>query len=61
MNWIAVLNYAREEILAKTDKVEEVMKLVGQVTEIEDDDISIKKLRSEVLELYEKHKQNHNL
>lgn len=54
LNWIAILNYAREEILAQTDYIEPVMRLVTQIPENEDNDISIKKLRSEVLELYEK-------
>jgi tetratricopeptide (TPR) repeat protein len=58
LNWIAILNYAREEILAKTDKIEDVIQFVSKITDNEDDDISIKKLRAEVLELYEKHKQN---
>jgi tetratricopeptide (TPR) repeat protein len=61
LNRIAILNYAREEILAKTDKVEDVIKFVEKIPIIEYDDISVKKLRTEVLELYEKHKQNESL
>jgi len=53
---IAVLNYAREEILAKTDKIESVMQIVSKIPEMSDDDISLKKLKDEVLNLYEKYK-----
>jgi Tfp pilus assembly protein PilF len=60
LNRIAILNYAREEFMAKTDKIEAVMPFISQIQEIEDNDIFIKKLQSEVLDLYEKHKQNPN-
>jgi hypothetical protein len=53
---IAMLNYAREEILAKTDQIEFVMQLVSKISDNEND-ISIKKLHSEVLELYRKYKE----
>ncbi|MDR0605034.1 MAG: hypothetical protein LBG80_12095 [Bacteroidales bacterium] len=57
LNCTAILNYAREEILAKTDKIEDVMKFVSKIPYIEDNDISIKKLRAEVFDLYEKTKK----
>jgi tetratricopeptide (TPR) repeat protein len=55
---IAVLNYAREEILAKTDQIETVLQIISKIPNNEEDDISIKKLRSEVLDLYDKYKQH---
>jgi len=54
---VATLNYAREEILAKTDQIESVMQIVSKISEAEDDDMAVKKLRSEVLSLYDKYKQ----
>jgi tetratricopeptide (TPR) repeat protein len=59
LNWIAKLNYAREEILAKTNKIEFAMQFVNKIPE-SDDDISIKKLKSEVIKLYKEHKQKSN-
>ena len=56
-NWIAILNYTREEILAKTDYIESAMQLVTKIPDKEDNDISVKKLHSEVLNLYDKYKQ----
>ena len=53
---IALLNYAREEIIAKTDEVDSVMQAVSNIPKISEDDITLKKLYAEVLELYEKHK-----
>jgi len=55
---IAVLNYAREEIMAKTDHIESVMQIVEQIAEINDDDIVLNKLRSEVFDLYNKYENN---
>jgi tetratricopeptide (TPR) repeat protein len=54
---IALLNYAREELIAKTDQIESVMQAVSKIPEISDDDIALKKLKEEVSELYKKHKQ----
>lgn len=54
--YIALLNYAREEIIAKTDEIESVMQIVFKMPEINDDDVSLKKLKDDVLNLYEKHK-----
>ena len=56
-NWVAILNYAREEILAKTDYIESAMQFVTKIPDKEDNDISVKKLHSEVLNLYDKYKQ----
>jgi len=53
---IAVLNYVREEILANTDHIEPAMQLVSLMPSNENDDIIIKKLRSKVLDLYDKYK-----
>jgi len=60
-NHIATLNYAREEILAKTDKVESIMQDVNKIPESDDaDNLSIKKLKSDVLKLYEEYKKESN-
>lgn len=56
LNKIAILNYAREEILAKTNKIEDVMNLVSQISLTENSDISLKKLKKEVEELYQRYK-----
>ncbi len=56
LNTIAILNYAREEILAKTNKIEDVMNLVSQISLTENSDISLKKLKIEVEELYQRYK-----
>ncbi len=56
--WTAILNYAREEILAQTDQVDFVMKLVSLVPENEDLDYIVRKLRLEVMDLYEKVKMH---
>jgi len=55
-NWLAILNYAREELLIKSDKVQEIMETVAS---LEDDaeNLDIRKLKKEVTEMYEKQKQ----
>jgi len=61
LNHIAILNYAREEILAKTDKVESIMQDVNKISESDDtNNISIMKLKSKVLKLYEEYKGKNN-
>lgn len=55
-NWLAILNYAREELLQKSEYVEDVMQAVSQM-EDEKEETDIRKLKKEVLEMYEKHKQ----
>jgi tetratricopeptide (TPR) repeat protein len=58
LNRIAILNYAREEILAKSDKVESVMQDVNKISELDDaNNISIMALKSKVLKLYEEYKE----
>jgi hypothetical protein len=45
--------------LAQTDSIEPVMQqIVSKIPENENDDISIKELHLEVLDLYDKHKQS---
>lgn len=58
LNWTAILNYAREEILAKSNQIETIMSIVAQIPKGEDNDISIKKLQVEVEKLYLDYKNN---
>lgn len=58
LNWTAVLNYAREEIIAKSDQIDAVMNIVSQIPQDEDNDITIKNLQAEVEKLYIRHKEN---
>ena len=58
LTWTAILNYAREEILAKSNQIETVMNIVAQIPKGEDNDISIKKLQVEVEKLYLDYKNN---
>lgn len=55
-NWLAFLNYAREELLIKSVKVEEIMETVLL---LKDDNASldIRKLRNEVIDLYKRQKR----
>lgn len=55
LNWIAILNYAREEILIGSDYIVPVMDVVSKIP-VESKEIEIKVLRKDVIELYEKHK-----
>ncbi|MDR1981934.1 MAG: hypothetical protein LBQ39_10010 [Tannerellaceae bacterium] len=55
---IAILNYAREEIKAKSDYIESAMQLVSKISQNEDENITIQNLYSEVMDLYDKYKQN---
>ncbi|MGP8216787.1 MAG: hypothetical protein ACLQQ4_14575 [Bacteroidia bacterium] len=57
LNWVAILNYVREEILIKYEKVEELM---GYVAKIPDDVRykDVKKMKEDVIKLYEKNIKN---
>lgn len=54
-NWLAILNYAREEILIKSEFVEPTLEVVNQIPE-QSIDVDINILKGEVLELYKKTK-----
>ena len=55
-NWLAILNYAREEILARSEFIEEVMTTVMRIPEnVEGTDVD--KLKGEVIDLYRRSKQ----
>ena len=56
LNWIAILNYAREEIIAKSEYIEDVMSLVSKINPRNCPDIIVKKLYQEVEDLYKKYK-----
>lgn len=51
LNWIALLNYAREEILIKSDYVKSIMQTISKIPK-EYNDIEIQVLRNDVLDLY---------
>ncbi len=57
LNWIAILNYAREEILLESEFVEPVMDAVAKIPS-ESKEIEIKILRKDVVDLHEKYKLN---
>lgn len=56
LNWTAILNYAREEIIARTENIESVMNVVSQIPETDDTDVSIRKLQKDVFALYDEYK-----
>lgn len=56
LNWLAILNYAREELLLKSDYSDKVMELVERIPETENDEII--ELRKEVVNLNVKRKFN---
>ena len=56
LNWIAILNYAREEIRIGSEYIEPVMEAVAKIP-IESKDIEVTVLRKDIMEAYEKHKQ----
>lgn len=58
LNYKAILNYSREEIIAKSDYIESAMNLINKMKDIENMSIEVKKLHSEVVDLYRKHKDN---
>lgn len=51
LNWIAILNYAREEIKTKSIYVNDVMSAVSKIPNI-DSNVEITTLKNEVIELY---------
>lgn len=57
LNYKAILNYTREEILAKSEHVEQAMNLVNEMKDINNLSVEIKKLHSEVIELYQRYKE----
>ena len=57
LNYKAILNYTREEIMAKSDHIEPAMNLISEMKDIDNMSIEIKKLHSEVVELYQKNKE----
>lgn len=59
-NWLAILNYAREELLIKSPESSEVMKYVAL---LQDDQLSpdLAKLKSEVVDLHQRANQSRNL
>lgn len=56
LNWIAILNYAREEILIDSEHVSSVMNFVSKIPD-GTKDIEINVLKKDVLELFEKRTQ----
>ena len=56
LNWIAILNCAREEILIASEYVEQIMEAVSKIPS-EPKDIEIKTLKNDVLEAYNEYKQ----
>ena len=56
LNYKAILNYAREEIIAKSEYVETAMQFVYDMTDINDMGVELKKLHSEVVTMYQKYK-----
>ena len=58
LNYKAILNYAREEILAKSEYVEQAINLINEMKDINNMGVEIKKLHSEVIELYQRYKKD---
>lgn len=56
LNWIAILNYAREEVLIQSEYVESVMDAVSKIPN-NSDDIEISILKKDVIELHKKLKE----
>lgn len=54
-NWLAILNYAREELLVKSEYVEAIMETVIHIPS-ETEDVDIKKLKQEVTKMYVEYK-----
>ncbi len=55
LNWIAILNYAREEILIGSEYIDNVMDAVGKIPK-DAKDIEIKILREDVIQAFENYK-----
>ena len=58
LKYKAILNYSREEIMAKSDYIEFAMNLITEMRDIENMSIEIKKLHSEVVGLYKEYKDS---
>ena len=56
LNYIAILNYTREEIIANSNYVELAMNFINEMKDIDNMSIEVKKLHAEVIELYQKSK-----
>jgi tetratricopeptide (TPR) repeat protein len=54
-NWLAILNYAREEILVKSEDIGTIMETVGKIPD-NTSAADVNKLKKEVVELYSKSK-----
>ncbi len=57
LNWIAILNYAREEIIIDSTYVNDVMNVVSKIPNI-DSNVEITILKNEVVDLYNETKGN---
>ncbi len=57
LNWIAVLNYAREELLINSEYCDDVINSISKIKE-SDNDFNVKELKKDVYELIEKRKEN---
>jgi len=55
LNWIAILNYAREEILSGSEYIDQVMATVSKIPK-EVKDIEVKILRDDVMQAHENYK-----
>lgn len=55
LNWIAILNYAREEIIAKSEYVEPIMEAVSQIPE-NSGFLEVDILKKKIIETYKKEK-----
>ncbi len=55
-NWLALLNYAREEVIIKSEHVDDIIELVAKIPD-SSEDADIRNLKGEVLEKYSKLKQ----
>jgi tetratricopeptide (TPR) repeat protein len=56
LNWIAILNYAREELLHGSEESLEIMELVAKIPD-KTDDLDVNTLRNDVINLHEKKKK----
>jgi tetratricopeptide (TPR) repeat protein len=56
LNWIAILNYAREEIRLGSEYVESIMEVVAKIPK-DSSNIEVKTLRKDIISDYEKFKQ----
>lgn len=56
LNWIAILNYAREEIRIKSEYVEQIMNFVNKIPS-NSNDLEIKALHDDVIEMYKSYKE----